>query len=160
MTLQPETTAQEVMAFLQHSKGDGAICPCCEQFVKVYKRPITSSMARGLIMMYKHILKPSVAVNSAIHIEDFFKGQGHIPSSIRGDISKLKYWGMIAPVEGEDGKYMVMQKAQEFIEKGVLVPKYAVIYNNRLLELTGEMVGIEDCLKNKFNYEQLMNNEL
>ncbi len=36
------------------------------------------------------------------------------------------------------------------------VPRHALIYDGRLLRLEGELVGIRDCLGDKFDYDELM----
>jgi hypothetical protein len=39
------------------------------------------------------------------------------------------------------------------------VPKYAILYNNQLVRLEGELLGIKDALEG-FDYEELLNQEV
>ena len=43
-------TARE---WLRSQAKDGARCPCCRQYVKVYRRKLNSSMSRALMIMYR-----------------------------------------------------------------------------------------------------------
>jgi hypothetical protein len=142
--------------FLRKNYKDGCTCPACGQFVKAYKRSITSAMAVGLILLYKYSA-------DFVHIENFFKSKNDLPSSIRGDISKLCHWGLLEKKPGnrEDGStrngyYRVTHKGELFVSGHIHVEKYAVLYNQRLLEVEGDYITIKDALGNKFNYEKLM----
>ena len=114
-------------------------------------------MAYGLIIL----------VNSGnknyFHIEDYLKRQ-NCDSAIRGDIVKLKYFGLIEPrvetrEDGSDrnGYYKVTEKAISFVNRKIKVPKYFNIFNNKLMGYSEEQVDIADALNNKFEYEKLMN---
>lgn len=146
----------EVRAKLYEDMEKGTSCPCCGQFVKLYKRPLTSSMAYGLILMYKLKLE-------WIHIEDYFKSLPHLPSSIRGDVAKLKYWGLLEARMGlrpdgskRNGYYRVTPKGKEFVEGKTVVPSHVKLYNNKFLGFDNDYVSIKQSLGKKFNYGELM----
>ena len=151
------TTLEEAKQFLRDNWEDGVGCPCCKQFVKKYKRKITSAMAYGLIKLVRYN-----GTTEPIHIENFFKGMD-VPSSIRGDISKLKYWGFITPVKckrddgcSRNGYYFLTEKGQMFVRGGYTVPKYIYLFNNKPYGFSDEMVDVKIALGNKFNYKELM----
>jgi len=150
------------------SKGD--ICQCCGRFAKLYHRKITSAMAYGLILMYNESKRLIEGDNSDyIHVENFFKPL-NIAASIRADIPKLRFWGLIEPAKlgSKDGNphsgyYRLTPFGRNFVMGGVSVPKYLKIYNN---ECYGEVliygkatkpVTIITCLDSMFNYDELMN---
>lgn len=146
------TSLGEAKDWLRGRIDNGERCPCCTQFAKVYKRSIHATMARGLIAMYQahgqnwhHLLR--VGAN---------KG---------GDEAKLGYWGLIEQeleraADGNPhgtGYWRVTDLGVRFLRDEVELPKYARVYDGRLLGLVDEpKVSIKDCLGTKFNYAELM----
>lgn len=107
-------------------------------------------MAYALIIMYK-----SNVQFRWIHAETMLK-EAECPASIRGDFSKLKYWGLIQPNEESEGFYKITQKGIDFVEGKTKVESHVMLYNNKFYGFKGNYVGIKECLKKKFNYEKLM----
>jgi hypothetical protein len=76
----------------------------------------------------------------------------------------LKQWGILeqkakdhdVKEKRDSGQWRITNKGKMFVAGEIKVPKYAVLYNKELLRLDGELVGIKDCLTEKFNYEELM----
>lgn len=115
-------------------------------------------MAYGLVLMSQHSAE-------YIHIEDFFKSAVGVPSSVRGDIPKLRFWGLIEPrieptEDGNphDGYYKVTELGHNFAKKQINVMDKVKLYNNRFFGFSDDakMVSIVDCMKNKFNYEEVI----
>lgn len=147
-----ETPFGEVRAWLRMQvMAKGATCPCCQQFAKRYRRQIYGAMAAGLIVAHQ------------ANGRDWF----HLRTATGyagGDHSKLRYWGLIEeepgmrPDGGRAGWWRVTPLGVSFVRGRVTVPKYALIYDNRLQRLDsshGE-VGIRDVLGTRFNYDELM----
>lgn len=154
--LQPTDTIQDAKNFLRQNWKEGAICPCCAQVTKLYARSITSSMAHALILVYLS------GARGYFHAESFFKNS-RCDKAIRGDFPKLKYFGLIEPMEGKSddgnpntGYYKITEKGIKFTEMTDVAPKHVYIYNNKMYGFSEEMVNIQSCLKNKFNYNELM----
>jgi|18_taG_2_1085343.scaffolds.fasta_scaffold65661_2 hypothetical protein len=148
-------TLEEAKEHLRENYKDGTRCPCCDQFVKQYKRKINSTMAYGLILMNKN--------PSWLHSETFFHSIEKVPSSIRGDLPKLRHWGLIEKEESgkEDGNpnqglYRITQAGKDFVAKRITVSKYAYSYNNKIQGFSEESCTIDQCLGNNFNYSELM----
>lgn len=143
-------TIQEAKAFLRQKLNEGAPCPCCGQFVKMYRRTITSTMARLLISFYK--LGGGYGWHHARDIEQ----QG-------GDFPKLAHWRLIETQENEDpakrssGLWRMTEHGRAFVLGNLTVKKYALIYNAKLYGFEGEKIGIRDALGEKFDYSILMN---
>ncbi len=149
-------TLKEAKEYLKENHKKGTRCPCCDQFVKLYKRKITSAMAYGLILLLRE-----EAI--WIHLEDFFKNKKNLPSSIRGDISKLRFWGFLAKYEGEkedgnprNGMATVTHKGLHFALGKISAPKNLFIYNNKVYSRSVEECSIQECLGDRFNYNELM----
>jgi hypothetical protein len=154
-------TIKEAKQFLKANYKEGTKCPCCGQSVKLYKRTITSAMAWGLIIFDKKSL-----TNDFYHAENIFKDVDGLPSSIRGDFPKLRFWGLIEKYEGDrddgsprNGLYRITSKGKSFVRNRYSVPRHAYTYNNKLRKIEGDDITIKDALSNKFNYNQLMRNE-
>lgn len=147
-------TLQEAKQRLRSNFHKGTDCPCCGQFVKLYKRKLTSSMAYGLLLLKDK--------TEWTHVENYFKTLD-IPSSIRGDISKLVYWKMLERQEGkrEDGSnrigyYRITQLGINFVNNMQDVPSHVLIYNNKFQGYSDTRTNIVKFLGNKFNYSELM----
>lgn len=144
----------------------GTKCLCCGQPVKMYRRPLTSSMAYGLILLWKETIRlGSLRLEQWIHLETFFKEQDVAPS-IRADIPKLRFWGLIMPKTGtkrEDGNpnngyYKLTSIGNQFVEGNVKVSSHIQVYNNEYYGFpkNAKDIYIKQALKNKFNYEEVV----
>lgn len=136
----------------------GVKCPCCTQLVKIYKRRIYSTMAIGLMKLYSITMRNDSEFNRYFHISD-------IESSRRsggGDFAKLLYWELVEERPNTDehkkhsGYWNITPQGKEFVQKKITVPEHALIFNDRLIGMSGEAVNIEDALGKKFNYKELM----
>jgi hypothetical protein len=149
MMFDDQTPLGEAREWLRERADDGASCPCCTQFAKVYRRKIHATMARELILVYRH---------AGLGVFDL---PPLVPNS--GDLPKTRFWGLLARVDGvrEDGSrrvglWRVTDAGQQFVLMRLAVPKYARIYDGRCLGLVGAPVTIRDCLGSRFNYDELM----
>jgi hypothetical protein len=154
-----EHTISQVQEEMRKELYDGVTCPCCTQHSQAYRRPLTSSMVYGLILLSQ---SPEQAKGIHTHVEDYLKKMD-CPSSVRGDIAKLRFWGLIEPLPGEredknpqNGFYKVLEKGFDFINGRVMVPQAVKVYNNRFLAYDGKMIDVRQAIKSKFNYEALM----
>ena len=153
-------TVGEAKAYLRKNINEGSNCPCCQQNVKQYRRTITSAMAYALILMYNK------KDEDYFHIENYLK-EMNCPPAIRGDVPKLRFWGLIEPKaeDREDGSnrngfYRITRQGIKFVNLQLTIPSHVKIYNNKFYGYESEkFVSITDCLKKKFNYNKLMNHE-
>lgn len=160
----PRGTLAAARALLAVKRDEGVECPCCEQFVKVYKRPINAAMSYALILIDHYFSRP--AHDEWLHVPQFLAVQ-KLPAStlasIRGDWAKLKYWGLLEEMQAlrDDGSnrvgfWKITEKGRQFVQRHVVVPKYAHLLNNQFLCFEGPEIGIEDSLGVRFNYNELM----
>lgn len=126
----------------------GHECPCCKQFAKVYERVIHATMARELILLYRNAPAAPVGFYDD-HGSDWF----HLPTLLGhngGDVTKCRYWGLLKEDDrrredgGRAGYWRLTGLGADFVNNG------------RLLGLSGDEVGIRDCLGTKFDYSALM----
>lgn len=131
-----------------HMQGD---CPCCGRFAKVYKRKLNSTLASQLIKFYR--------IGGA---DKFVHSRNIVLGTSTGDFGKAKHWGLIYAKENESdvsktsGMWRLTKKGVEFVEGKVGIYQYALIYLDKVIDYSGPLIGIGQCLEDKFNYRELM----
>jgi len=146
-----------VKKYLRDNWEKGVHCPCCGQFVKLYRRKITSAMAWGLVLVYN---RRKFTNEKTFHLEKFLKNQD-CPSSIRGDMSKLCHWQFL--VKRPDlgvGYYELLPLGEMFVRNEITVPRAVFIYNAKVYKRSNEQTNIREALKDKFNIDELLGNEI
>jgi hypothetical protein len=148
----PDTiTLAQAKAWLRLRLKDGAQCPCCTQLAKTYRRKLNSGMARVLIAQW------------GSYGQSFCHTARLVPSLREG--AKLAYWGLLEADErrrddgGHAGWWRITDKGAQFVANSITVPKYVVVYDDRVLRLEGDHISIRDALGDGFNYDELMRGE-
>lgn len=150
-------TLEEAKAYLSENMLKGTKCPCCKQFVKIYKRQIYKTMALGLIELYRQ-----GGVKDFVHITTLLNNPEIAARGLGGDFSKLALWGLIEEKENSEtkkrtsGLWRLTEKGINFIKGKSSVPKYVFIYNGKLAEKSAEHVSIRDVLGKEFDYTSLI----
>jgi hypothetical protein len=141
----------EARTYLELMKWDNGVhCPCCGQFAKVYRRTITSSMARSLILLYR-----AGGTTEWVHGPTILGG-------LRADEGKLRYWGLLQESAerrddgGRAGYWRVTGKGARFVNGQLKVPAYAFIYDSELQDFDGPRISIRTALGTRFDYDELM----
>jgi len=145
-----DTPLSETKDWLRIHGKNGTHCPCCKQYVKIYRRPISSAMARWLIWLVRTWEHKSRGVEW-IHARE--------SAAAGGDYGKLRHWDLIEPRDKnkKTGFWRPTIKGIDFVHKHCRVPSHVVLYNDTFLEVDDERyINIVDCLKNKFSYDELM----
>lgn len=133
----------------------GGYCPCCERWGKIYKRPLNSTMARSLMWL--------------VNTPDRGDGWVHVPDNAPNwilrtpQLGTLQYWGLVTSFSKDtkltsSGLWKATDRGYAFAHNQLRVPKYAFVYNNRVIELSGEDVSIVDCLGDKYDYNTITEN--
>lgn len=145
------TTSQEFFDDLR--AGNKMKCPCCQRYAQVYHRNLHTSVALQLIMLYK-----KGGDQRYIHVRELVTDN----MSGAGDFTKAKYWGLIqeAPMQ-EDGKkssgyWKLTTEGQMFVTGMSAIRKTLLVYDDQVIGSEGGVVYINECLGNKFNYQQMM----
>lgn len=144
-------TVAEAKALVEAHKDEGSHCPVCGQLAKTYRRSIHTSMAVALIKVYR---KARFAV---CYIPDVLSERES------ADFAKLRYWGLIQPVEGEredgsnrNGMWQVTLKGARFIRGDITCQKTVLVFDSEPQGFEGSRVSIHDALHNHFDYDELM----
>jgi hypothetical protein len=154
-------TIEEGKEYLRNNYKKGVICPCCGQFVKLYKRKLNSSMARTLILLYR-----KSKLNLDVEYFHIYNDLLGVDFGIGGsELSKLKYWGMVDELEKDpnntksrtSGYWKITEKGKKFVKIELKVSKYVLLYNSQFRGFEGSQININESLGNKFNYQELMN---
>ena len=142
-----EMTLKEVRDWLRREAKVGARCPCCRQYVKVYRRKLNSSMSRALLVMYH------------------YRGLGwtHADRVVRAASTRMghdwigvHYWGFIEAHPDRVGHWRITPDGIEFARNRSTVLSHAVVYNQKRLRLEGKPVSIVTTLGKHFDYAELM----
>lgn len=161
-TLDNTATLKEAKDLLRAEWEEGVECPCCTQFVKLYKRKITSSMAYALILLYRYF--KNHPDQEWVHMNDYLNSIEGLPFPIKsGDNAKLRYWDLLEekPEQRDDGSnragyWKLTQLGRDFVRGEATVQSHAKVFNSKCYGLTGEQITIHEALGDKFNYTELM----
>lgn len=139
----------KVRAIVLKAREDGIVCPCCNQLAKVYTRKLNSGMAYDLIRVVNYL--ENNPDEDSIHIAKFFPTKGRYAS----ELSKLQYWGFVAPKEGS-GLWGVTKAGIAFAHKKIKTHREIVLFDTHFLGFSGDEINIVDALNSKFDYKELM----
>lgn len=152
----------EAKKYLEENILAGTPCPCCFQYVKMYRRKITTVMARTLIRLV--VLNRDKPDQEYFHVRDIVKG---ISSTGTNDFSKLLHWKLIKPKPQEkeedeeirgrtNGMWKITEKGILFAMNNMELAKYVFIYNKKVYGFSNEKINIVTALTQKFDYDELM----
>ena len=149
-------TINDAKNFLRRNYSKGCDCPCCGQFVKLYKRKLNSGMARNLIRIHRESKD-----GKYIHVEDTLRRykdhSGH-------DWALLRFWELIEekPEHSESekknsGEWRLTYKGRQFVLSRIRVPMRILMYNNKFRGYDDNgTIDIVQALGNNFNYRELI----
>lgn len=141
------------------NRDAGVVCPCCGQLVRVYRRTINDAMARWLCWLVREFETQGnagfVDARKAPIIQNRVGG---------GDYGKLAYWGLCKLKANTDDSsrrttalWRPTSKGVAFAYGSVRVPKWALVYDGKLLDFdNSSTVSIRDVLGKRFDYAELM----
>ena len=147
-----DMTLGEAKLWLSTKVDKGVRCPCCNRYGKIYRRHLNAGMAISLIRLYQRAG------------QDY----AHIPTVIDArsrEEAKMRWWGLLEDEGalredgGRAGWWRVTERGKRFVYRELWVPKYALEYQNTLLQLCGPYIDIVDSLGSNFNYDELMRGE-
>lgn len=131
---------------------EGAICPCCGTFNKVYHRKIPLNTVKSLFRLYKlNSREPK-----AYHSRDF------TGSHSGGDFAKIAALGLLSKVKNnnekkkDSGYWNITEEGKKFCRGESLIQEKLVIYHNQLKGTEGDLKSIRDFWP-EFDYRDLMN---
>ncbi|MEE9384336.1 MAG: hypothetical protein V3V08_13110 [Nannocystaceae bacterium] len=115
-------------------------------------------MALDVMWLYRqHIRNP----DTFVRVQHRVLG-GREYSADTGDLGKLKHWGLVEqmPNINEDkktsGYWRITSKGIAFARGQIMVPKYAMLYLDDVVEFSQERIYLADALPEWFSYRELM----
>jgi len=164
----PGASLDDAKKWLRVRFGKGATCPCCQQFVKLYRRPLNKSMAFVLLLIARYYRRYDVRPDEWLHVPSYITevvaSNPRRAAAVRGDWAKLKFWGLLEekPDVRADGSprvgyWRMTPLGRQFVAREVKVPSHVYLYNGEPLQKTVEgMVTIDDALGTEFSYAEIM----
>lgn len=133
--------------------GEHLPCPCCERYAQVYKRGIHQNLV--------HFMR---TLNAAPTDDEGFVDVPELLRRFRAarDFCVLKYWGLLEQKQNPNthtrtsGRYRLTARARSFLKGEQTLPKYALVFDDRVLEFSKEHVSISDVMQEKFDYSELV----
>jgi hypothetical protein len=151
------SSLQDAQEYLRQNVRRGTMCPCCGGSAKIWKRPLNSTMARGMILLYRLSPTPSPWIH-------FNREIGRKINC--GEYGLLPWWGLTERKEGKradgnpnSGYYRITEVGRAFTEDRLRISRYIYLYNDALLDRQEDGDGttsIREALGKNFNYDELM----
>jgi len=142
-------TINEAKLYLKNNFEKGATCPCCDQFVKAYKRIFNNNMARALALIYTLSNKGE----KYIHVQKEFQILKLRATTM--DYIQLERWKMIKPHPSITGYWTITEIGILFLTDKYKAASFVLVYNNKTYAYSSEIVSIKEVIKIKFSYEDL-----
>ncbi len=135
-------------------KAGGARCPCCDQWAKISKRKLNSSMVRQFLWLAEMYRREG----RWIHCND--EGPKTVFKNFQ--LGTVAHWGLIEqkpndlPAKKTSGLWRPTGKGLLFAERKVKVPTHVWIYDRKALRFTDELTDIAGAYGRHFHYAELM----
>lgn len=140
------------------SNGE-ATCPCCQRRARVNRLKVHSTLAAMLVRLHRLSMLNNGRADAWVHIEAFRP----LKHASGRDFCIVKHWNLAEPRpanEDEDknssGYWRLTPMGQLFVQNDILIQKHAFVFDNRVLNFSGETTSIIESLGNKFSYQELM----
>jgi hypothetical protein len=149
---------------------EGCHCPLCGQWMKKYARTINREMAIILVLTSWHFRR--YPQSAPLHIDRWLdkmwgNGRGMLKVRMKGrEHGRLVMWGLLEHCpsresKSEDrvviGNYRITPKGVEFADGRSTVPKYAFVYDHKVLGFSDEQVNIKQCLVKEHSMAEILN---
>jgi len=138
----------------------GQHCPSCDQFVKLYRRQVTSTAAKMLWNLYRMDRFERDSGSSKIY---HYVGDLVVIATGTSDFSKLKYWGLVVEMENDDsgkkrtsGYYAITEKGKRFVDGDETISQYVLLYNSRSYGFEGKQVTYEQVVPKEWISKRLI----
>lgn len=134
---------------------EGTTCPCCERWIKVYKRNLNSTMARALVWIaQEHNLNGDWVDVPSLGPDWLIRSNQH---------TTLAWWKLLVrkqvdPLQDQkhSGLWKPTRRGLLFCNRQIAVPKTVYTLNGEPVEFSDEQVYIDDFLGTKFSYSEVM----
>jgi hypothetical protein len=154
------TTIKQARDYVARGRVNGVYCPCCNKFVKAYRRKLNATMAAALVWLVKHLESTGLPV-------------AHIPTSaprsiVRSNqLSTLKHWGLVESVRvpspdgqatPESGGWRPTELGIAFAQNKATISSHVVIADDQTVDAdAGPQINVITALGAKYDYKTLIN---
>lgn len=135
---------------------DGGHCPVCDRWGKIYGRNINKTMAVSLIWLASAQPDEEGWIDVPIKAPRWVIRSNQLPT--------LKWWGLVErkPNDKESknkhsGMWRATEQGKQFARRDSVVPRRAFTYNDEVLGFSIEEIYIDQCFKDRFDYQEIMN---
>ncbi|AJF08282.1 hypothetical protein [Geoalkalibacter subterraneus] len=151
-------SVEQARSQLAAAMDRGTQCPCCDQFVKRYRRKLNSGLAALLVRVY-----------SEVSVRDSEGGWLHIRDAVKDltgtDYAILRHFGLLEPYQqggrrGGAGLWRLTEKGTLFVEGKTSVPEAVYLLNNKVHGYSPQTISIQEALGNAFDWDELMGRSL
>lgn len=129
---------------------EGIKCPCCDRWGKVYRWSLYPNAAALICRM--------VAESGA---GQFVETKTIIERGLSRR-TEGRHWGLIEQESelradgGRTGWWRVTPLGERFVSGESTIPKYAWVYDKKVIHLGGPEITLPEALKGKFDYNEMM----
>lgn len=152
------TLLSEARAATLAAIDKGTTCPCCDQYVRLYKRKLNANMAEFLCSLVRNYQVKHLIADYDEDVWIHFK-----ECKFTGlDYAYLALWGLMEtkanldPAKKGSGLWRPTQKGIDFARGKVSVPSHVHIYNNVVMGWSDTTVSIREAFDRYFDYAELM----
>lgn len=135
--------------------GAGAVCPCCSQLVRMYRRRLSPSIAAALCLIYRRAQQQPD--EPWVHVPRLLQ---EIRYSGGGDYAKATLWGLL---EGRPehlgstvGWYRPTDTGCSFVRGEVSVPEFLWVFGGVVQAVEDRYVTIHESLAGEYDYKELL----
>jgi hypothetical protein len=154
-------TVQEVRDYITVKRGEGLVCPCCDRWLKVYRRKFNGTMARSVIWVAYQRQRQILSGGNS----DWVHVQKLAPAWLlrSKQLSITSKWDLVRAMPNENnpkvkgsGWWRETEKGLSFVRNQAPIPEYAYLYNNSVIGFSEELVYARDTLPVGFDYRDIM----
>ena len=145
---------ERVSGFLESIKAEGSNCPTCKRYAKIYRRKLNSTMARGLIWLWRE-----GGYEQRLYV-NFSKMPPFLLKS--NQLASNRWWGLVERAPNDDpaikhsGMWRLTILGRNFVKGFCTVRSHIWHYNSEVLSLDGDLINIQEALGKHFNYSEMM----
>jgi len=135
--------------------GAGAVCPCCGQLARMYRRRLSPTISAALCLIYRAtVMNPEeIWVNVPRLLQGTSLGAG-------GDYAKGVLWGLLESRPETFGStvgwYRPTETGVSFVLEQVSLPEYLWVYEGVVQAADDRYVTIRESLAGEYDYQELM----
>ena len=148
-----KTLVEARQQFNNAIKDKGVNCPCCGRWGKINGYQITSTQVMGMLWMLNNFRK-----SEWIDI-----GKAHKMILRSKPLATLRHWELVEKKPKDlkedkraSGLWRLTPKGRDFLRKKIALPKYAFVFNSRLVKYSKQEIDVVQALGKKFSYEEVM----